>query len=371
MPWDTERNAREEIGQLLCTAAVADKPPGGNGKKPVGVAAALTPQVSISPNAPLSDLIDLDDFIAAQAIAYNWLVEDLILIGGVTEVVGLRGSLKSLLVNQLALDVACGKPWLGRFPTKQGSVVILDVENPEQPLRVRLGQMTRGNATTGGVPIKLYRPLTFDLMKPTDLENLKMALQAVGPILIIFDSLRRIHRKDENPSQEMAEVMDKLMFLAHSTGAAVVFIHHTPKDGTTSRGSGDIEAVLDSLLLVQVIGNGRILIKHEKSRWVEKTEDFQAKLVSDPKSDGLHMEFEGWAGQVTGTKAAIACIEIGHLLMTGDMNQTELVKALEAQKGIRPHTTRRAVDELVDKGQVARLSQQGKEVPLHWTGIVP
>ncbi len=319
---------------------------------------------AIAPN-----VIDLNDFIAAPNTPLDWLVEDLVLMGSVTEILGDRGSMKSLLSNQLAFDVACGKPCLGQFPTnKQGTVLIVDMENPEPPLRVRLGQMARGNAATGDVPIKLYRPLTFDIMKQTDLENLKAAIHAASPILIIFDCLRRIHRKEENSSQEMAEIMDRLMILAHSTGAAVVFVHHTPKDGKTSRGSGDIEAALDTGLLVTAIGNGRILIKHGKYRWTEPVDDFQVKLVKDPTSDGLRVEFDGWAGQVTGTKVAVACAEIENLLKTGDMSQKALCDALE-QKGISRSTTRRATDELVDNAKkVVPLDRQGKEIPLHWTG---
>lgn len=326
---------------------------------------------------PGPQLIDLDDFLAAGPGKYEWVVEDLILRKGITILYGDRKSLKSLLALQLAIDVARGTPWLGMFATAQGGVVLIDRESPREPFYERLVQLVKGNGVTARLPIKLYKPRwdgPFNLMTDAEFLPLKSAMAVAQPSLIIIDSLRRIHRQVEDSSTEMSLVMGRLMDLADSTRAAVVVIHHTPKDGTTPRGSGDIIAAADSGLLVSKINlpanapphaKAEVLIDHTDSRWTEELDSFQAGLVQ--QAGGLRMEFSSWAAQATGTKHAVACLEIERLLKATDMCQEDLLTALQA-KGLSRSTGRRAIDDLKKQGKVTELQRQGTKIPLRWAG---
>ena len=66
--------------------------------------------------------------------------------------------------------------------------------------------------------------------------------------MIIFDSLRRFHDRDENSATQMSKVLRWLRRLARR-GATVVVIHHQDKSKTFNyRGSSDILAGVDVAL---------------------------------------------------------------------------------------------------------------------------
>lgn len=58
--------------------------------------------------------------------------------------------------------------------------------------------------------------------------------------LIIIDTLRNSHNGDENNGGQMAELLSRLRRVAISTGAAVLFLHHTNKTAPLN-GSGDLQ----------------------------------------------------------------------------------------------------------------------------------
>ncbi|WP_423842160.1 AAA family ATPase [Aeromonas veronii] len=66
--------------------------------------------------------------------------------------------------------------------------------------------------------------------------------RAEGRQLLIIDTLRQIHTEDENDSTGMARVLNRLQTLAARTGCAVIFLHHTSKQGERdgSRSAGGI-----------------------------------------------------------------------------------------------------------------------------------
>ena len=63
--------------------------------------------------------------------------------------------------------------------------------------------------------------------------------------LLIFDSLIRVHRFDENSNSEMARVMNAFVDLSRK-GATVLLLHHAGKDSEKNfRGAMEIEAAPD------------------------------------------------------------------------------------------------------------------------------
>jgi hypothetical protein len=89
--------------------------------------------------------------------------------------------------------------------------------------------------------------------------------------LIIFDSLIRFHRAEENSATEMAEVMQNLRALAN-LGATIVVLHHKPKaEGAHYRGSSDIAGGVDTAFSVSRDRQaGTLKLDCFKSRFVEE-----------------------------------------------------------------------------------------------------
>ena len=89
--------------------------------------------------------------------------------------------------------------------------------------------------------------------------------------LLIFDSLIRVHRFDENSNSEMARVMNAFVDLSRK-GATVLLLHHAGKDSEKNfRGAMEIEAAPD--VCYRVDRTDRVVkLRQFKNRLTEEQE---------------------------------------------------------------------------------------------------
>src|SRR5262245_38420959 len=101
--------------------------------------------------APLSAsrslrLISFREIMTAPLLPINWLIEALIAVGDRIVVYGEFGALKSWVLLHLALHLAAGRPWLGKFGVpRPHSVLYIDEEMNERTLRRRIKRLGRGS----------------------------------------------------------------------------------------------------------------------------------------------------------------------------------------------------------------------------------
>ena len=217
----------------------------------------------------------------------DWLVEPIIPRGTAGILAGPSGVGKTWLLLDLALSVASGTPFLDKFHTNQGKVLIVDEENAELLLRIRLKKMLapRGlNPEDLEIHFLVGKSVNFSpdrSGKPIpELDQFTASMKSLRPAMVIFDSLTRVHRANENSANEMAAVFANVKHLIDTTGAACLFSHHFNKSGFGSsksgeriRGSSDIRAFCDYTLLVDATKEGTA-IHHDKSRWSENIPSF-------------------------------------------------------------------------------------------------
>jgi len=162
---------------------------------------------------------------------------------------------KSTFAYALAVAVAQGRPFLG-FPTKQGGVLILAVEEHPRDVKLRLQQRFGMRA---GDPLYVHTgPLAND--KAT-LEAIKDFISRNAISLVILDTLGRFWRvKDENSNAEVVQEVSPLLDLARDTGAAVLLVHHESKsggeDGKGIRGASALFGLVDQAFLLQKAQGG-------------------------------------------------------------------------------------------------------------------
>lgn len=229
----------------------------------------------------------------------EWIIDGLIPRGSVGIIAGESGVGKSWFVLDLALSIATGQNWLGRFETQKSKVLIVDEENKDVLLRNRLkrfmykyAEVTNENLQfmVGlGVDITPVKHIKKGFVESGDYKDFKDFLQEHKPDLMIIDSLTRIHHFDENDSMAMSEVFKNVKRIVDNVGVTVLFTHHFNKgSGRTSRrirGSSDIIAFPDYTLLVTRNGENGIskdgvVVKHDKSRWSEPVDEFAMLLNS-------------------------------------------------------------------------------------------
>lgn len=197
-----------------------------------------------------------------------YLVTDILYYPSCNIVYGGPGSYKSMLLADMALCVASGKPWLtdekeqDGYPTTQAPVIWVDFDNGRRRTHERFDAIGQAHNIHPAAPLAYYsmdRPqlnlTSFD--QGNGLLHLVMAQKAR---LLIIDNLGLTIGDAEENTGEMAGVMGNLRSIAEDAECAVIMIHHQRKSsgtdngtrkGETLRGHSSIEASLDLALLVE------------------------------------------------------------------------------------------------------------------------
>ncbi len=160
------------------------------------------------PSGPLP-LVSLNDLLDEEA-TLEWDVEGLILRGERVLLCGEPGTMKSWLLQDLALALVAGVPWLDRFRVPAPRrVLYLDEEMHEPTWRHRLWRLSVDRVPGRDHPARQrFRLLAHQVLRFRDgaLEALFEGVQRQGfdPDVLIVDSVRRV--LDRQPRAETLTV---------------------------------------------------------------------------------------------------------------------------------------------------------------------
>src|SRR5262245_6177250 len=136
----------------------------------------------------------IDDATLSIAQSPEYLVEGILPCGALGLLVGVPASAKSFLALDLALSVASGADWLGRYRVKQGPVVYVAAEGSRGSIGLRVEAWKahhRVRDESVGVQF-LLQPV--QLHTPSETEKLLDAVEDqldVPPTLLVVDPLAR------------------------------------------------------------------------------------------------------------------------------------------------------------------------------------
>jgi hypothetical protein len=206
---------------------------------------------------------------AADALAprppVKWIVEGLIYENSITVMYGDGGTKKTWAGMYLAACVASGAAW-GEYETHKTRVLFVDEENGEMEISGRAGYCIRGALSDESADLRYISLAAFHLDDPKDEAILTAEILAQGAGLVILDALADLMLGDENSKQDTQPVFNALRRISEKTGAAILVIHHSNKQGG-HRGSSVIKDAPDILLRVESDPeNNFINFKTEKNR---------------------------------------------------------------------------------------------------------
>ncbi len=301
---------------------------------------------------------DLTSLLNREFPPTEWLVESLIPLDALVAISGMPGSYKSWIVEHLALSVATGTTFLGKFSSMEGAVLIIDQEN-------HLSLVQKRFKLLGGLEgLDIYfLDSEFDIDNEDIIREVCTFIADNSIKLVIVDSLIRSYRKkDENSSNDMAEVFRQLKKL-QMEGAAVVFVHHNRKPSVFSkgvtaesmRGSSDILAAVDSAIAVEKDKDG-IKVYQTKLRHDLAVKPFKIRLVGDSE----HLEFE-YVGEVEeeAEKVEQARTEILTVLEEGEISRQELIDRFKGMYGSK--TIDSALKAFGEQELTVRTGEHGKK----------
>ena len=199
-----------------------------------------------------------------------WLIDDIWLAEGTGMIGGMPKTGKTWLAIDMAVSVASGTPFLGRFPAQQGAVVLYSPEGPDRELVERIRQVAAWRGLDHrDLPIFTVDAKELFLNSPLDQENIIAMVEKVQPALSIFDPLVECFSGDENRTDDVNLMTRFLVRLAKQYGHSTVVTHHMVKSGDSMRGAGALLGFGDSYLFLEKTKTGEIIMKvlqrHRKS----------------------------------------------------------------------------------------------------------
>jgi 5S rRNA maturation endonuclease (ribonuclease M5) len=207
----------------------------------------------------------------------NWIVTDVLVGGEATLLVADGGAGKSFFALALSLAVASGEPFLDRA-VKQGRVIYCDEEGSPDLALQRLAQLGATDEQKANLDYLNFAGVDMVRHPEKLIEDAKL----VQPVLVVIDSHAKVTRLgEENSNNEMGKAWDDgFLKLARDTGAAVLVIHHTRKDGDT-RGASQIRNSADQALTMSKQADGSQVVWPSKPRRLTNRIHFEFQDCGD------------------------------------------------------------------------------------------
>lgn len=215
---------------------------------------------------------------------------DPILIEGTVSVLGAyTGTGKSIVALTFIKSILTGEPLWNKYQVaKTGPVLLIDEETPQGFLRERANKM----GFNLGLPFYVLHFQDVRLDQDIYFNALMKKIEEVKPVLIVIDSLIRVHRLKEDDAIAMSLIVGRLRKIANS-GTTVLTIHHHKKgEGPLSqklRGSSDIPGGVDLELAILPMGD-YLVFKSVKTRTKPLT---PIKLKMEATDEHISLTYQG------------------------------------------------------------------------------
>lgn len=309
--------------------------------------AAQKKLVSVS----LGEILSLE-FPKQDAILGPWLLRQ-----SLNMVFAWRGIGKTHFALNVAHAAACGGSYLGWQAGEPSKVLYLDGEMPGSALQQRLANIVQASSKTCDpdffrfITPDLQRYLMPDLATHEGQEQIEEHI-AIDTRLIVVDNLSALARRGgrENDAESWLNVGEWAMH-QRASGRAVLFVHHSGKDGR-QRGTSKREDILDTVLCLSrpsdynaATDGARFVVEFQKDRHNLAGEPFEAKLDSGPNGEQF------WTTRSAESSRMTQAIELAELGLT--------VTDIAAELGVNKSTVSRMLKKAEDEG-LYRPKRKGK-----------
>lgn len=207
----------------------------------------------------LKNLLPIGRIMTEPIAKIEWEVEGWITRGDRVMMYGEFGAGKSYLAHAMALSLAAGKPWMGRYPCPKRRVLFLDEEMAEQETRRRMKRLGLGIGLDGSESLTIAsHSLDGAGLDQGRLMTLRRHLQEFPADVIFVDSFRRIMIGDENKAQDVSAFWRSIEPVWDRGNRTIIVLHHMNKppaenvreERHRASGSTDILAGVDSAIAV-------------------------------------------------------------------------------------------------------------------------
>ena len=263
------------------------------------------------------------DVMSNQKTFEGWLVKGFWGRRSHGIVAGMPKCFKSTLVHDLAVSIASGRPFLGKYPVMEsGPVLMVQNENADYIMKDRTEKLL-DHRDLGGrfkvkeasrlrvefppeLPIHFLNQQGFNLSSEDHRKALEEMVKEIKPVLVILDPLYLMFQGDLNSAKDLNPLLNWLLHIKNEYKTSVMLIHHYNKGGVTAGKGGS--RMMGSIILYGWIESAWYLAKGE-----EEENDSQDPELSKqtPSVVTLNREFR-MAGQFPEVDIHLTMGEIGN-----------------------------------------------------------
>lgn len=193
-----------------------------------------------------------DEVMSNLQTTPGWQVEGFWMKHSHGIVAGEPKSFKSTLVMDMALSIATGKPFLGKYPVdNQGPVLYIQNENAHWIMKDRFEKMLKHKGVVGKinrskdklrvefppkVPFYMINQQSFMLSDEDHRDYLEELVDRMRPELVVLDPLYLMFNGDVASAQDLFPILQWLLYLKNTYNVGILVIHHYNKSGESKRG---------------------------------------------------------------------------------------------------------------------------------------
>ena len=185
----------------------------------------------------------------------SWLIKNWIEFGSLAMLSGDPFSGKSHILAEVVAGIAKHGSF-GRYELPQTPILLIDAENKRRILVKRIsGAM--GDGGNGRLEKLFFRVDTTQLRMPIQIgdsaDTIRQLIQDVkrrtgeDRVFVIIDTLRSVFAADEMETGDMKQLLYPLQRIAIEENAAILILHHRPKNGAKYSGQTSIAGACDYL----------------------------------------------------------------------------------------------------------------------------
>lgn len=204
-------------------SATVKKVAGKKVKKSTKKASGSKSKIQLAGIARIAQSMDFYDVWLASLEKPDWILDELIHAGDQIVLSGAPKSYKSFWASHFALSLALNEDKFLKWKiSKRRRVLFISLEMDPALAGSRLATQVDGRVALNKLNEPALRDLelhhlfsisgrrSINVLEPDDFDALKAEIDAVDPDVVIFDSLVRFHKEDENSNIGMSSVMGSI-----------------------------------------------------------------------------------------------------------------------------------------------------------------
>jgi len=246
-------------------------------------------------------ILSIRELIESDIPPIEYLIDDFLMKGGLTYVVGPSASFKTGILLEAVLCGAAKKKFLDTPIKKPFKTLWIDEENRAVNLKNRVTQLIAGNPDLkiDDLDNKVFFSITkgFQFVS-AHINILTELIHDFEPDLVVIDSIARCLPGSERDEKDVNKILQYIKPLMNKRNVSFAIIHHTRKDSAEHlddvAGSRDFGAMADDVFLVKQVKKTkdykRFRLKSVKARNSIGNKDINFKVSG---KDKLNVDYVG------------------------------------------------------------------------------